>query len=132
MALVCFVAALSATAQSQEPNTMRYFLNDKTVFDIRLSELEQIKRIGKFGLRNVYSAEDKNSKGMTMDEFADLVASQEGVLQAYNLDGGASSSMLFRNQKVNCPNRSMRREIVDILYFASAWVPDSSDTPAAE
>lgn len=62
LALVCLVAALSATAQSQEPNTVRYFLNDKTVFDIRLSELEQIKRIGKFGLRNVYSAEDKNSK----------------------------------------------------------------------
>ena len=62
MALVCLVATLSATAQSQEPNTVRYFLNDKTVFDIRLSELEQIKRIGKFGLRNVYSAEDKNSK----------------------------------------------------------------------
>ena len=62
LALVCLVATLSATAQSQEPNTVRYFLNDKTVFDIRLSELEQIKRIGKFGLRNVYSAEDKNSK----------------------------------------------------------------------
>ena len=76
--------------------------------------------------------DDPGSVGMTMDEFADLVASQEGVLQAYNLDGGASSSMLFRNQKVNCPNRSMRREIVDILYFASAWVPDSSDTPVAE
>lgn len=76
--------------------------------------------------------DDPGSVGMTMDEFADLVASQEGVLQAYNLDGGASSSMLFHNQKVNCPNRSMRREIVDILYFASAWVPDSSDTPAAE
>ena len=76
--------------------------------------------------------DDPGSVGMTMDEFADLVASQEGVLQAYNLDGGASSSMLFRNQKVNCPNRSMRREIVDILYFASAWVPDSSDAPAAE
>ncbi len=76
--------------------------------------------------------DDPGSVGMTMDEFADLVASQGDVLQAYNLDGGASSSMLFRNQKVNCPNRSMRREIVDILYFASAWVPGESDTPAAE
>ena len=69
--------------------------------------------------------DDPGSTGMTMDEFADLVASQEGVQQAYNLDGGASSSMLFLGEKVNCPNRGARRELVDILYFASAYIPDS-------
>lgn len=71
--------------------------------------------------------DDPGSTGMTLEEFADLVASQEGVLQAYNLDGGASSSMLFLGEKVNCPNRSARRELVDILYFASAYIPDASD-----
>ena len=79
--------------------------------------------------------DDPGSVGMTMDEFAELVASQEGVLQAYNLDGGASSSMLFHNQKINCPNRAARREIVDILYFATAYIPDESEStpePSAE
>ena len=70
--------------------------------------------------------DDPGSVGMTLDEFAELVASQEGVQQAYNLDGGASSSMLFHNQKVNCPNRGARREIVDILYFATAYIPDTA------
>ena len=79
--------------------------------------------------------DDPGSTGMTLEQFADLVASREGVLQAYNLDGGASSSMLFLGEKVNCPNRSARREIVDILYFASAYIPDApaeTAEPAAE
>lgn len=67
--------------------------------------------------------DDPGSKGLTMDEFADLVASQEGVINAYNMDGGASSTMVFHGNKVNCPNRSARRQLVDILYFASAYVP---------
>ena len=70
--------------------------------------------------------DDPGSTGMTLEEFADLVSLQEGVQQAYNLDGGASSSMLFLGEKVNCPNRGARRELVDILYFASAYIPDAS------
>ena len=66
---------------------------------------------------------DPGSQGLTMAEFADLVASQEGVVNAYNLDGGASSVMLFNGEKVNCPNTKARRQVVDILYFASAFVP---------
>ena len=43
LALVCLVATLSATAQSQEPNTVRYFLNDKTVFkDFLYSQIDSI------------------------------------------------------------------------------------------
>ena len=79
--------------------------------------------------------DDPGSTGMTLEQFADLVSSQEGIQQAYNLDGGASSSMLFLGEKVNCPNRSARREIVDILYFASAYIPDApaeTAEPAAE
>ena len=76
--------------------------------------------------------DDPGSTGMTLEEFADLVASQDGVQQAYNLDGGASSSMLFLGEKVNCPNRSARREIVDILYFASAYIPDAPAEPSAD
>ena len=82
--------------------------------------------------------DDPGSEGLLMEEFADLVASLD-VVNAYNLDGGTSSTMLFRGTKVNCPKRRVRRELVDILYFASAYVPSpapeetgspvSTDTP---
>lgn len=60
----------------------------------------------------------KGSKGMTLQEFADLL----GTLQvncAYNLDGG-NSTMMYRGDKMLNVNSSTR-DISDILYFASAW-----------
>ena len=66
--------------------------------------------------------EDPGSTGMTLDQFTDLVASFEGVQNAYNLDGGSSSTMVFQNQKINSPNNPKRRPLCDIIYFASAWM----------
>ena len=68
--------------------------------------------------------DDPGSVGMTLDQFTDLVCAQEGVINAYNLDGGGSSTMVFHNKKVNCPNRNVNRSLVDILYFASAYMPE--------
>ena len=69
--------------------------------------------------------DDPGSAGLTMEEFTDLIMSLEGVVNAYNLDGGSSSTMVFHGKKVNCPNRNSRRELVDILYFASAYAPSA-------
>lgn len=68
--------------------------------------------------------DDPGSIGMTMEQFTDLVVAQEGVINAYNLDGGGSSTMVFHDKKINCPNRNVNRSLVDILYFASAYVPE--------
>ena len=68
--------------------------------------------------------DDPDSTGMTLEQFTDLVVAQEGVINAYNLDGGGSSTMVFHNKKVNCPNRNVNRSLVDILYFASAYIPE--------
>ena len=65
--------------------------------------------------------EDPGSVGLTLEQFAQLVASFEGVINAYNLDGGSSSTMVFNRDKVNSPNNPKRRPLKDILYFASAW-----------
>lgn len=59
-----------------------------------------------------------NSKGMTLQEFADLLGTLN-VQCAYNLDGG-NSAMMFTGGKMININRSTR-EISDIVYFASAW-----------
>ena len=68
--------------------------------------------------------EDPGSTGLTLEQFAELIASFEGVINAYNLDGGSSSTMVFNKDKVNSPNNPKRRPLKDIIYFASAYQPD--------
>ncbi len=71
--------------------------------------------------------EDPGSKGMTLEEFADLVSSFENVQNAYNLDGGISSTMSFKRGgkyvRVNSPNNPKSRQLKDILFFVSAYIP---------
>ena len=43
-----------------------------------------------------------------------------GVTQAYNLDGGQTSTVVMDNQVINTVNYGNQRKISDILYFATA------------
>lgn len=57
------------------------------------------------------------SKGMTLNEFA-LLFEELGATTAYNLDGGGSSTMVFRGEIVNNPlGRNKEREVSDIIYI---------------
>lgn len=57
------------------------------------------------------------SKGMTLNEFSNLFE-ELGCTEAYNLDGGGSSTMYFMGRVVNNPlGKNQEREISDILYF---------------
>jgi exopolysaccharide biosynthesis protein len=64
---------------------------------------------------------DEGSAGLTMPLFARLVASFPDVTDAYNLDGGSSATIVFREEKINGPREQKGRSIGDIIYFASAW-----------
>ncbi len=69
--------------------------------------------------------EDTGSTGLTLEQFADFVFSFEGVQNAYNLDGGVTTWMVFKQgtnsyAKINGTNPK-KRPIADILYFATAW-----------
>lgn len=56
------------------------------------------------------------SRGMTLTEFAQ-VFEDLGCTEAYNLDGGGSSTMYFRGRVVNNPQGKEReRGVSDILY----------------
>ncbi|MBQ4266484.1 MAG: phosphodiester glycosidase family protein [Clostridia bacterium] len=61
----------------------------------------------------------KAGGGMTMEEFAQFMYSL-GVENAYNLDGGHSTAMIFRGEKLNAVNNADHRPLSDIIYFASA------------
>ena len=65
---------------------------------------------------------DPDSKGLTIEEFAQLVGSYDQVQVAYNLDGGNSNQMIFHGKKIN--STWTNREIADIIYFCSAYQPD--------
>ena len=62
----------------------------------------------------------RGSRGMTLERFSELVYSY-GVTDAYNLDGGDSSMLIFQHEKINDPGNKNTREISDIIYFASAF-----------
>ena len=61
----------------------------------------------------------RGNSGMTLAEFADLVASL-GVETAYNLDGGDSTSLFFNKGRINEYGSTSQRKLRDIIYFASA------------
>lgn len=61
----------------------------------------------------------RGNSGMTLREFADLVASL-GVETAYNLDGGDSTSLFFNKGRINNYGSTSQRKLRDIIYFASA------------
>lgn len=57
------------------------------------------------------------SRGMTLTEFANLFK-ELGATEAYNLDGGGSSTMYFNGKVVNNPlGKGNERAVSDILYI---------------
>ncbi|MBB6637180.1 phosphodiester glycosidase family protein [Cohnella thailandensis] len=57
------------------------------------------------------------SRGMTLDEFAQLFVNL-GATEAYNLDGGGSSTMYFMGRVVNDPlGKGDERGVSDIIYL---------------
>lgn len=65
----------------------------------------------------VVDGRQSDSRGMTLDEFAKLFADL-GAKEAYNLDGGGSSTMYFNGRVVNNPQgKQDERGVSDILYL---------------
>lgn len=63
--------------------------------------------------------DNDDSRGMTLAEMADFMLSL-GVETAYNLDGGGSTTMVFRGEKINARSTSKNRHVSDIIAFCSA------------
>ena len=60
--------------------------------------------------------------GINLVDLRDLAMSLADCKVVYNLDGGASTQMVFLNQQVNNTTSSEGpRPVTDIIYFASAW-----------
>lgn len=74
--------------------------------------------------------EDKGNTGLSLIQLIDLLQTRYPEIQnAYNLDGGTSSWMVFRTEasaysKINVPTNPKLRSVSDIIYFASAIVEE--------
>ncbi len=66
----------------------------------------------------VANGREKNSAGVTIEEFADIMY-QLGCKQAYNLDGGNSATLVFNGKIIN-EKSAEERKVQDIIYFATA------------
>lgn len=68
--------------------------------------------------------ENKGSHGLTMTEMTDLMIDL-GAINAYNLDGGSSSTLVMNGRKINSLSSGKVRPIGDIIYFVTA-VPEEN------
>ncbi len=73
----------------------------------------------------VVDGRSAESGGMTTSEFAKLFY-EKGCINAYNLDGGQSSCMVYLGEVYNNVSNAGERLVSDIVYFASA-LPDDED-----
>ena len=91
--------------------------------DMRATEKKQrmaIAQVGPLEYKCVCCAPPANGNdGMDLKTFAGIVA-QQGVRTAYNLDGGYSTWMILNNEQINRAANN-NRELMDIIYFASAY-----------
>lgn len=62
---------------------------------------------------------EKNSVGLSHQQIAQLMYDL-GCINAYNLDGGTSTTMLLNYTKMNGQKALKMRSVGDILYFATA------------
>jgi hypothetical protein len=103
-----------------------------------VSDLDDVKIDSNFGNRGISNANPRTgigvitpnhyvfvvvdgrsdeSRGMTLDEFA-AAFEELGATEAYNLDGGGSSTMYFMGRVVNDPQgKNQERGVSDILYL---------------
>ena len=114
----------------------RYGYKNRQMSTHRLAQRMAICQTGEREYLLITSAgpEDVGSEGLTLDQFTELVASFSDVKTAYNLDGGSSSTLVFRKgkelwAKIN-GSTGKKRQLRDIIYFADAWLPEG-DAEAA-
>ncbi len=119
--------------------TQTYSFGPALVSDGKVAaDLEQVKIDTNFGNRSIQGANPRTgiglisanhylfvvvdgrkegySAGMTLSQFAQLFK-ELGAAEAYNLDGGGSSTMVFQGRVVNNPlGKETERGVSDILY----------------
>lgn len=70
--------------------------------------------------------ENKGSVGFTIDQMAEMCL-EMGCVNAYNLDGGSSSTVVLNNKKINALSTGKVRPVGDCIYFATLVPGDTKE-----
>ncbi len=106
------VARVMKDTITAEAGEFQWCYPQQRVAICQLGELEYV-------IVEAYGKTD-SSQGMTLQEFADMIAYlYPDCITAFNLDGGGSTNVLVNSERIH--KTPGRREISDILYFASAY-----------
>ncbi|MBQ6959834.1 MAG: phosphodiester glycosidase family protein [Clostridia bacterium] len=105
------------------------FIDAKPQVPMKLAQRMCIAQVGPLEYMCIYceGPENKGSKGLTLEQFAELVSSFKDIQNAYNLDGGNTCNVIFKRdgkyEKINGLNNPKVRRHWDIIYFSSAYLP---------
>jgi len=61
---------------------------------------------------------DFKDQGFTLGQLA-MLCHKLGMTNAYNLDGGSSTTVVLNNVKISSPSNPKRREVGDCIYFCT-------------
>lgn len=107
-------ARIIADTITGQKGEFQYRYPQQRVAIVQLGTLE-------YAIVETYGKTD-SSVGMTLQEMADLIAYLfPDCIMAYNLDGGGSTNVVVNGERIH--KTPGRRDISDILYFASAYTP---------
>ena len=88
------------------------------------SQRVAIAQTGHLKYRIIVTGPNKRgSRALKFEQWREFVAKMTDLQVAYNLDGGDSAVLIFKNMKVNDPDNENERQLADIIYFASALPP---------
>ncbi|MBQ6173747.1 MAG: phosphodiester glycosidase family protein [Clostridia bacterium] len=112
----CFGPALVINGQQ---------LTDVSQLKLNVGKNKRIQRcaIGQLGplsylIVATEGPENKGSKGFTILQLAELCA-ELGCINAYNLDGASSSSVVLNYRKINALSTGKKRPVGDCIWFAT-------------
>lgn len=109
-----FGPGLVIDGERQSGFTRKTFAPEKRTQRISLAQMGPLSYL----IVATEGPENKGSKGLTLDQFSQLMYDL-GAINAYNLDGGSSSSLVLNNKKINSLSTGKIRAIGDILYFVT-------------
>ena len=109
-----FGPGLVIDGERQSGFTRKTFAPEKRTQRISLAQMGPLSYL----IVATEGPENKGSKGLTLDQFSQLMYDL-GAVNAYNLDGGSSSSLVLNNKKINSLSTGKIRAIGDILYFVT-------------
>lgn len=116
-----FGPGLVINGEKAEMNLAKEYTPHKETQRIALCQMDTLSYL----IVATEGPENKGSTGLTMEEFQQLCFDL-GVKQAFNLDGGSSSTVVLNHKKINSLSTGKIRAIGGILYFVTATPAEGS------